>query len=276
MAKVSIVIPCYNGGAMVQGAVATALAQTHADLEVIVVDDGSTDQTTTAAIDEIALSGRVRVVRQSNAGLCMARNRGIEEASGDYILPLDNDDEIYPTYAAQAAAVLDARREVGIVYSRAERFGTSTYEWHLLEFSLGRMLTQNLIPHCAMYRRDDWVTTGGYSPELRRGYEDHDFWVKILALGREVVRLDEILYRYRDTEGSLVKAMTPEDRQAAFAHTFSNNSSLYVEHATEFAQQVLGQHDMLAHFKRRYGRIEDAISKAGALRRRARKVVGRA
>ena len=227
MTKVSIVIPCFNGGGLVREAVASALAQTHADVEVVVVDDGSTDPVTLAALEGVD-AGPARVIRQENRGLSGARNRGIEEATGDYILPLDHDDEIYPTYVAQAAAVLDEQPGVGIVYARAERFGASSGEWVLPDFTVGRMLTGNLIHASAAFRREDWRTVGGYSSALRRGYEDHDFWLKLLSLGRDVVRLDEILFRYRDTEDSLVKAMTRQDRVDAFAHSFATNSELYV------------------------------------------------
>lgn len=268
--KVSIVIPCFNGGDLVRGAVESASAQRGVDVELLVVDDGSTDRVTLDALEALSRLPLVRVVKQANRGLPAARNLGISMATGDYILPLDHDDEIYPAYAAQASGVLDESPNVGIVYSRAERFGASTGEWELLDFDIGRMLTGNLIFASAMFRRADWESVGGYSEALVRGYEDHDFWLKLLGLGREVVRLDEILFRYRDTEGSLVKAMGPRDRVDAFAHTFSSNSDLYLHHSREFAEVVVGQWEMLAHYKSRYGRIEDVVSRLGALRRRVR------
>jgi glycosyltransferase involved in cell wall biosynthesis len=268
--RVSIVVPCFNGGGLVRYAVASALAQSHPDVEVVVVDDGSTDSETLSALREIALLDRARVITQTNQGPCVARNRGIEESTGSYILPLDHDDEIYPDYVSKAAAILDGQSNVGIVYARAERFGASSGEWYLPSFSVGRMLTGNLIFVSAMFRREDWSRVGGYSPTLRRGYEDHDFWLRILGLDREVVRLDEILFRYRDTDGSLVKLMTRQDRVDAFAHTFASNSDLYVRHSSDFAEMVIGQWEMLAHYKNRYGRLEDAISRLGAVRRRIR------
>lgn len=233
------------------------------------MDDGSTDSLTIAALERVE-AGPARVIRQENRGLSSARNRGIEVASGDYILPLDHDDEIYPTYVAQAAAVLDKKPSVGIVYARAERFGASSGEWILPDFTMGGMLTGNLIHASALFRREDWCTVGGYSTDLRRGYEDHDFWLKLLTLGRDVVRLDEVLFRYRDTEGSMVKAMTRQDRVDAFAHTFATNSELYVRNADRFAEAVVGQWDTLAHFKRRYGRFENVVARVGGLRRQLR------
>ena len=272
MTKVSVVIPSFNGRDMVRDTVAFALSHGHPEVEVVVVDDGSTDPVTMVALEQIKAEGRAKVIAQENRGPSGARNRGIDEAAGDYILPLDHDDEIHPDYAAKAAAVLDARPEVGIVYARVERFGASTGEWSHGDFAIGRMLMGNVIHASAMFRRADWIAVGGYSEEMRRGWEDHDFWLNILGVGREVVHLDEVLFRYRDTEGSFAKAMALDDQIDALAHNFATNSELYVRHTDEFVRELLGQRYMLAHFKRRYGRAEDALSRAGALRRRFRGV----
>lgn len=274
MTRVSIVIPCFNGADMVHDAVKSALAQTHDEVEVIVVDDGSTDPVTLSALARISAAGGVAVVRQENRGLSGARNSGIAAATGDYILPLDHDDELYPSYASKAAAVLDARGEVGIVYARAERFGATNGEWLLADFDMGQMLLGNQIFASAMFRRVDWQTVGGYSTELRNGYEDYDLWLSILGLEREVVRLDEILFRYRDTEASMLKSVDHQVHVDAFAYTFSKNASLYARHADKFAAAVIWETEqwgMLAHFKGRYGRLEDAISRLGAMRRRLRR-----
>ena len=271
MTTVSIIIPCYDGGDMLETAVASALAQSHPQTEVVVVDDGSTDPDTLRALVRIEIAGNARVVRQANAGLSGARNRGIEEAAGEYILPLDHDDEIYAAYATKAAAILDAQPNVGIVYSRAERFGATSGEWDLPEFSMKAMLARNVIHACAMFRRDDWRAVGGYSQALRTGYEDYDFWLKMLGLGRDVVRLDEILFRYRDTGGSMANEMTDQDRVDALAQIFATNSAVYVQHADAFAEMLVGQQqqwDMLAHFKQRYGRMEDVVARMGAWRKR--------
>ncbi|PKH41344.1 Glycosyltransferase involved in cell wall bisynthesis [Nocardioides alpinus] len=271
MTKVSIVIPCYNGTDMVHAAVSSALAQTHPETEVIVVNDGSTQTETLRALGELEGAGEVRVIHQDNQGLSAARNRGIQDAAGDYILPLDHDDEIRPTYAAQAAAVLDGQPNVGIVYARAERFGASTGQWDLPDFDLSTMFERNIIHPCGMFRRSDWQEANGYSTDLRVGYEDYDFWIRILGLGRDVVRLDDILFRYRDTVGSMADRMTHRDRVDAFAYTFATNHALYVQHADALAEMIVRHQrewDMLAHFKRRYGRVEDTVARAGALRRR--------
>lgn len=206
MPKVSVVIPCYNLGHYLDEAVASALAQTMTDLEIIVVDDGSTDPATCALLADYRRP-RTRVLRGGNAGVSTARNRGIDAACGEYILPLDADDRIAPGYLEKAVAVLEQRPEVGIVYCRAQLFGEVRGEWVTPEFSLPHMLLDNLIFSAALFRRNDWLTVGGYDARMRKGWEDWDFWLRVLELRRKVFRLDDILFSYRIRKGSRERSL---------------------------------------------------------------------
>ena len=120
---VSVVIPCYNAGDTLLETVESALASNYERLEVIVVDDGSTDDVTRVVLG--SLPGSVRRVAQPNSGLSAARNTGVRIASGTFILPLDADDLIDPDYVPEAVDAMSADSTVGIVYSRATRFGAT-------------------------------------------------------------------------------------------------------------------------------------------------------
>src|SRR5262245_1076820 len=115
MSRVSIVIPAYNQAAYLGEAIGSALAQTHQDVEVIVVDDGSTDATPEVCA-RFASDARVRTIRTANGGVAAARNRGITAASGAYLCFLDADDRYHPTKVATQAAMLDAERGIAFVY----------------------------------------------------------------------------------------------------------------------------------------------------------------
>src|ERR1700736_2112376 len=115
--RVSVVIPCFNLGEYVDEAVDSVLCQTLQDLEIVIVNDGSTDPHTNAKLAGYS-KPRTRVIQTENQGLAAARNVGIADSRGDYILPLDADDRIAPTFLEKTAAVLDQHPEIGIVYSK--------------------------------------------------------------------------------------------------------------------------------------------------------------
>lgn len=209
MPDVSIIIPCYNQGHYLNESVGSALAQTFEDIEIIVVDDGSSDPTTCRILTEL-IHPRVTILRKPNGGLASARNYGINAAKGRYILPLDCDDRIAPDYIRQAAAKLDQDPDCGIVYCQAEKFGSESGPWKLSAFSHWRMLLGNIIFCSALYRRSDWETAGGYDESLRRGWEDWDFWLSILELGRTVHCLAMVGFFYRKNEASMAAVMKAE------------------------------------------------------------------
>lgn len=177
MTRVSVVIPVYNAHEWVDEAAHSVLNQDHPDLEVIIVDDGSTDPKTIALMENPPWHG-VKVIRQDNAGSAAARNAGITAATGDYILPVDADDYIAPTYVSKAAQILDSEPTIGIVYAQAEFMGDATGPWQLPPYSLKLILTEGIIFATALFRKQDWFTVGGYDETLYFR-EDHDFWLKI-------------------------------------------------------------------------------------------------
>lgn len=136
MAKVSVIIPSYNAEAFISETVDSALAQTYQDLEIIVVDDGSTDNTRRVLQQ---YGDRIRYVYQRNSGVSMARNTGIAIATGEYIALLDHDDVFLPEKLEEQVKILDADPDVALVYSDS----------YLVDFSgklLGRMF-DGVQPH---------------------------------------------------------------------------------------------------------------------------------
>src|SRR5215212_4087832 len=92
--KVSVVIPCYNQAHFLPEAIESVLSQSYEEFEVLVVDDGSKDETAQVASQYVSTDPRVRVIRQENRGLAGARNRGLAEAQGEYVVFLDSDDRL--------------------------------------------------------------------------------------------------------------------------------------------------------------------------------------
>jgi len=213
MPAVSVIIPCYNQGAYLAESIASVLASDFEDLEIIVVDDGSTEPEICLILETLNYP-RTSLVRRQNGGLSTARNTGIAAAQGQYILPLDADDRIGPHYISQAAAALEADLELGIVYCRGEKFGDAEGLIQAASFSLSRMRFSNLIFCSALFRKADWEKVGGYKPEMRYGCEDWEFWISLLELGRKVLRLPEVGFGYRIRHESMNALMDSQKRLA--------------------------------------------------------------
>jgi len=110
-----------------------ALAQTFDDYEIIIVNDGSSDSETNGILSDYHMP-KTRVIHTDNQGLAAARNNGIAVAGGEFILPLDADDRIGPSYMEESVKVLDATGDIGIVYCKAQLFGAVETEWNLPHF----------------------------------------------------------------------------------------------------------------------------------------------
>ncbi|MEL7599468.1 MAG: glycosyltransferase family A protein [Proteiniphilum sp.] len=193
---VSIIVPAYNAEKFIEETVRSALATRYVPIEIVIVDDGSSDATPNI-LEKIAEEHDiVRVYTQANAGASVARNHAIREAKGVYILPLDSDNLISPDYVQEAVKVLQARPEVKLVSCEAWFFGEKNGRWKSPKFSINQLCLHNLIDNCAMYRKEDWQKVGGYCHKIL-GREDWDFWLSLFENGGEFVRLPIVGLYYR-------------------------------------------------------------------------------
>jgi glycosyltransferase involved in cell wall biosynthesis len=229
MPKVSVIMPCFNQGTYIDEAVNSVLGQTFQDFEIVIVNDGSTCAMTNEKIASIRHE-KIRCICKNNGGVEAARNDGILNSSGEYILPLDADDKIAPAYLEKAVSILDSKPHIGIVYGDAEFFGAMSGEWILPEFSLERILYENIIYCSALFRRKDFVRTPGYRSEMRHGWEDWDLWLSFLELGLGVERLDEIVFYYRRKEDSVGDIMLQNRKkmESSLNNLVRNHLELYL------------------------------------------------
>lgn len=195
--RVSIIIPCFNKAPYIGEAIGSALAQSHPNIEVIVVDDGSTDNSL-AVINTYTAQG-IKLIQQKNQGVCIARNNAIGQSTGEYIVPLDADDILSPNYVQRCVAQFEAKPETKLVYTQCEYLGNRkgsvaipAYRWELL-------LWYSIIPATSMYRRADYDITGGYNPNMNLALEDWDFYLSLLGPTDIVHLIEEPLFYYRIT-----------------------------------------------------------------------------
>jgi glycosyltransferase involved in cell wall biosynthesis len=230
MPKVSIIITCYNLGIYLEEALKSALAQTFADCEVLLVDDGSTDQATIEVLNKLPSDPRLHILRIPNQGVAQARNHGIELASGQYILPLDADDRILPDYLGRAVRILDQRIEVGFVGCYYRTFGEREAEYTPKAYQLPDILVENTIPISSVFRRECWQQIGGYCPDLN-GMEDWDLWLGILGLGYVGAIVPKILFEYRIRQNSnIAQIRDPEVYRQRLQLLYQRHKQLYADH----------------------------------------------
>lgn len=271
--RVSIVIPCFNAGDLLSEAVESALAQTYSDVEVIIVDDGSTDARTQEIL-ATATWPRTRIIRQDNAGPAAARNVAIAAASGEFILPLDADDRIAPSYVEKAVAAMVANPEVGIVYCKAMKFGAENGPWLLPPYTLRELVIDNVIFVTSLFRKADWEAVGGFRESLRHGVEDYEFWIRIVGLGRRVVQLDEYLFFYR-TQAVSRTTDFQRDRSVivgAYAQIFRDNIDFFARNAEYLFEHRFGLYDQIERYRQRYGRVDAFFERHPKLRVLAREM----
>lgn len=193
---VSVVIPVYNMEAYLAETLRSVLASDYPAFEVVVMDDGSKDDSLAIARQFASADARVSVYTQPNAGACVARNQAITRTKGRYILPVDADNTISPDFIRKAVEVIESDDEVKVVAPRADFVGDRSGEWHLPPFSLSLLARKNIMDTCALYRKVDWERVGGYCEEIV-AREDWEFWIAMLKDGGKVVRLSEICLHYR-------------------------------------------------------------------------------
>lgn len=206
--KVSVIIPTFNRSGYLRQAVASVLAQTYSDFEIIVVDDGSTDDTaaTVARFDDL----RIVYLHQDNAGRSVARNFGMARARGEFIAFLDDDDLFLPHKLAVQAAFLEAQPDVGLVGAFTQLVGSDGTPLALREtwqmesrLTLLDCLYACPLATCSVLLRRSWLTAldHWFDPAMDRA-EDKDFWVRLLLAGCEMRWTQDVVSAYRQHANS--------------------------------------------------------------------------
>lgn len=195
--SVSIIVPCFNYGRFLAEAIESALGQSHVPLEVIVIDDGSTDDSCEVAA---RYEPAVKALTQPNQGLVAVLNRGLHEAAGEYFVILSADDVLRPSYVETLLAALLEQPGAAYAYSAMEYFGSRSGVFPAKPFSPALLLAGNYINATALTRRSDALAVGGFQPNPENAWEDWDFWLRLLEAGKYGVAVPEPLLRYRRHE----------------------------------------------------------------------------
>lgn len=265
MVAVSVVIPTFNRGHLVREAVDSALAQTYRDAEVLVVDDGSTDNTPEVLEP---YRGRIHYIRQENKGVSAARNTGIRQARGSYIAILDSDDQWVPEKLEAQMALFAADPSLGLVscgssfvdvYGKEIETPKSATETHDTDsrLVLRRLLLGNFVSggSNAVIRKDCFDAVGVFDESLS-GVEDWDMWLRI-AKRYPIGFVNRPLTITRVSPTSL---SAPTNVDMMLTKEF-----LVVEKHCSDASSCVGAYDRGRAYSERYGRAAWAYLASGDL-----------
>lgn len=198
MNKVSVIIPCYNKAPYVKEAIESVINQTFPDIEIIVVNDASTDNSA-EIIKELKekYDNILFINNKTNQGVVKTRNTAINIATGEYILPLDADDTIENTFVEKAVKILDKHPEIGVVGCRFEFDNKDTSSKGLIKNSK-IMYLEELFVCTVMFRKTDFLKTGGYKECMDKlGCEDLELFLSFIENGLKFYKINEHLFNYR-------------------------------------------------------------------------------
>lgn len=213
--RVSVIVPLYNLANYVGETIESVLNQTMQDFEIIVVDDCSTDNSLQVAREWAVRDPRIKVIAHPvNLGLPATRNTAIAASEGEFILPLDSDDKIDPTYLEKTLPLMT--EGVGVVSTWMEIFGARPERaghvgscYPIFYPTREQILNGNCMPVCSLIRKQTLRDVGGYPEEMREGSEDWALWVKIIVNRTwRVAICPEYLFYYRTRPGSMSRQAT--------------------------------------------------------------------
>lgn len=234
----TFVIPCYNHGQFVADAARSCLDQTHAPVEVIIVDDGSDDGTTPQACAALEPLG-VRVIHQANSGLPAARNAGAADARGDYLVFLDADDWIEPTFLTRLHEAIAPDPDASHAYcqERLTDLGNNVI-WRVPEWDPILLLVTNLHPVTCLIRRDRFEAAGGFDETMTDGYEDWDLWLRFAARGWKGIRVREPLFNWRRHSHQTMVDGSMARHETLYRRLLENHREFFERHALDAAARA--------------------------------------
>ncbi|SHN09813.1 glycosyltransferase family 2 protein [Polaribacter sp. KT 15] len=246
--KVSVVIPCYNDKDYIIETIDSVLNQSYQDFEVIIVDDGSNNETKDF-LRKIN-NDKVSILEQKNRGLSNARNNGFKKARGEYILTIDSDDTLDASFLRKAVLILDEKDSVKAVSSYCNIFEGN---YHITQKhkpkggGINNFLFDNNSTSFALIRKSSWEKVGGYDEKMIHGFEDWEFWISMTKNGGTVYMIPEFLFNYRYKLISMSKDSKQNHREKNLSYIYKKHSDIYSKHFSELVDFLA---DLAARNKR--------------------------
>lgn len=270
MPLVSVILPVYNAERFIRESVDSILSQTYGDFELIIINDGSTDNS--LSVLESIRDPRIVLISQQNKGLAATLNYGLTLAKGEFIARQDNDDLSLPSRFEKQLAFLQSNPAVDVVGTWAEimdETGKATGKFHRhptdslqLKF---RLLFDNPFVHSSVMFRKSIVTKAGNYDTDRSIFEDYNLWSRIARIS-QVANIPEVLLRYREVNSGMSKSALDYDarvrkQSAANIHFYCPDVPLHeIEVMLDPAKYLsLGDNESLKKFREMMRRLRDGF-----------------
>lgn len=246
--KASVIIPVFNAGKWLRGAIDSVLSQTYRDFELLLIDDGATDGSGAVCDEYAALDGRVRVFHRPNAGICATRNFGIEEARGKYICFCDHDDLYEPDYLECAVGAAEASGCKIVKFDHTTETRTHDDIRHIVYAGAGRVMADGVfavgdlsayenrrrfdrirsVIWDALFERKFLLEKGlRFDESFRHGGEDGLFMLAALAAADRVQWVDRVLYRHFENVGVSISTKFHPELVADYLTTAKMERALF-------------------------------------------------
>lgn len=225
--KISVIIPCYNDGRYLPEAVRSVEKCDKDSYEIIIVDDGSSDEKTAEVLGSMEKRGH-RVFRIKHKGQSAARNFGVKKAKYDYLLFLDADNKIIKDYIVKGLFVLEENPQIGVVFGDREEFGISN-RTVVQKFDISETIFGNTIDTCALVRKKAFNDCGGFDENLSL-WEDWEFFINIHEKGWKFYHIPKVMFFYRLKRKSVnLKAISKKERLNVLGYIYKKHYSLFID-----------------------------------------------
>jgi glycosyltransferase involved in cell wall biosynthesis len=224
---VSVIVPCYNSGKTLSRTINSVIRQTWERIEIIIINDGSTDKFTIEQLDFFSTEPKITIYSQSNKGLSSARNRGISISNGEYILPLDSDDWLDNNAIKIMLDAYNKSNLNSIVFSdiklEGKRVGVKETFCNPFE-----QLFSNQLPYCMLFPKSVFNEIPGYDETLLFGLEDWDLNIRLLINKYNFVKVNKSIFHYQVDTSGMFQSVTSKRFGYIFNKIKQKNSDTYV------------------------------------------------
>ena len=231
----SVIIPFYNMGIYIDDTIQSIYASDYKHLEIIIVNDGSTERESIKKLEQLAEKG-IKIIHQSNQGLAAARNYGAKEAAGQFLAFLDADDMISNTYYSKAIEVLQCKSNVSFVGCWVQYFGESKNQWPSFNPEPPYILFHNMVNSSGLvYKRESFLKAGLNDSRFIYGMEDYDSVLNLIEHGYRGVVIPEFHFYYRVRKNSMARGFNKSNMAYLYQLLIQKHEKIYTEYATDVA-----------------------------------------